>query len=286
MLHDQNAHGDDPHHDDRSHVLNTRQLQAQDLLASDRELVAMVEQVGCEEERKEQLGEFAGLELSKTRNLHPNTRSVLFGAQHWQHRGKQQYQADHHTDVRESPQQTVILHENRQHIRQHQRNGQPYQLSERHGSVRRLIKPGDHHHTDAGQHHHAAQNRLVRIRLETQQQGPRANEQHTDENQHPQIILRKTTGRAFEHLEERHGADHQAKQHQRQLPEAGRHHDASPPVASDFGDVSAESCDLESDPSVVLPDSPDLLSSACLSSCFLITSVWLFASSYESKEIP
>ena len=150
MLHDQNAHGDDPHHDDRSHVLNTRQLQAQDLLASDRELVAMVEQVGCEEERKEQLGEFAGLELSKTRNLHPNTRSVLFGAQHWQHRGKQQYQADHHTDVRESPQQTVILHENRQHIRQHQRNGQPYQLSERHGSVRRLIKPGNHHHTDAG----------------------------------------------------------------------------------------------------------------------------------------
>ena len=50
MLHDQHAHGHDPHHDDRPHVLDAGQLHAEDLLAADGELVAMVEQIRGEEE--------------------------------------------------------------------------------------------------------------------------------------------------------------------------------------------------------------------------------------------
>ncbi len=58
-LHDEHAHRDQPHHDDLSLPL-MRQLESQHLLASHGELVAVVEQVGGEEEREEQLGELAG----------------------------------------------------------------------------------------------------------------------------------------------------------------------------------------------------------------------------------
>ena len=57
MLHDQHAHRHDPHHDDRPKILDARQLQAQHLLATDRQLVAVVIQVGGEEKREEQLRE-------------------------------------------------------------------------------------------------------------------------------------------------------------------------------------------------------------------------------------
>lgn len=60
MLHDEHAHRGDPHHDDRAEILDTRQLQTEHLLTAHGQLVAMVEQVGGEEERKEQLGELAG----------------------------------------------------------------------------------------------------------------------------------------------------------------------------------------------------------------------------------
>ena len=61
MLQHQNAHRGDPHDDDRAKIADSRQLQAKNLPASDSQLVAMVEQVGREEERKEQLGEFTRL---------------------------------------------------------------------------------------------------------------------------------------------------------------------------------------------------------------------------------
>ena len=63
-----------------------RQLQAQHLLAADRQLVAVVIQVGGEEKREEQLRELAWLERSQTGNLHPNARAVLFGTDHRKHR--------------------------------------------------------------------------------------------------------------------------------------------------------------------------------------------------------
>ena len=66
VLNHEHAHGHDPHHDDRAHILDPRQLQAEYLLAADRKLVAVVEQ---------------------------------FGADHRQHRGQQQHQADHHAHV-------------------------------------------------------------------------------------------------------------------------------------------------------------------------------------------
>ena len=86
MLHDQHAHRHDPHHDDRPKILDARQLQAQHLLATDRQLVAVVIQVGGEEKREEQLRELAWLERSQTGNLHPNARAILFGTDHRKHR--------------------------------------------------------------------------------------------------------------------------------------------------------------------------------------------------------
>ena len=86
MLHDQHAHRHDPHHDDRPKILDARQLQAQHLLATDRQLIAVVIQVGGEEKREEQLRELAWLERSQTGNLHPNARAILFGTDHRKHR--------------------------------------------------------------------------------------------------------------------------------------------------------------------------------------------------------
>ena len=89
VLHDQHAHRHDPHHDDRPQILDARQLQAQHLLAADRKLVAVVIEVGGEEEREEQLREFAWLERSQTGNPHPNTGAILFGTDHRKHRRQQ-----------------------------------------------------------------------------------------------------------------------------------------------------------------------------------------------------
>ena len=91
MLHDEHAHRGDPHHDDRAEILDTRQLQTEHLLTAHGQLVAMIEQVGGEEERKEQLGELARLKLAQSRNLDPDARAVHFLADKWQHRGEQQH---------------------------------------------------------------------------------------------------------------------------------------------------------------------------------------------------
>ena len=102
MLHDEHAHRGDPHHDDRAEILDTRQLQTEHLLTAHGQLVAMVEQVGGEEERKEQFGELARLELAQSRNPDPDARAVHLHADERQHRGEQQHQAHHHRHIGEA----------------------------------------------------------------------------------------------------------------------------------------------------------------------------------------
>ncbi len=81
VLHDEHAHRHDPHHDDRPQILDARKLETEHLLAADRELVAVVEQIGGEEERQEQLGELTRLERTQSGDLHPDARAVLLGTQ-------------------------------------------------------------------------------------------------------------------------------------------------------------------------------------------------------------
>ena len=229
MLQDQNAHGDDPHHDDRSHILDAWQLDAENLLSADGKLVAMVEQIRSEEERQEQFGEFARLERSQAGNLHPDACAVLFGTDHRQHRRQQQHDADHHADVRESPQYAVIPHEHHQQVGKHQCDRQPKQLSERHCGFGVLVEACDHRDADARQYQHAAHDRLVGVRLESQQQTPGGQEQRAHKREHPHIILRKTVRGAFKHLEERHRAQQHAEQQHAKLSQACCDHDLSPP---------------------------------------------------------
>ena len=110
MLQHEHAHRRDPYDDDRAEIADARQLQAQNLPASDRELVAMVEQVRREEEREEEFGEFARLQRAETGDADPDACAVDVLADHGQHGGEQQRQAHHHTDVGETAQDAVVVH--------------------------------------------------------------------------------------------------------------------------------------------------------------------------------
>ena len=90
-LHDQHAHRSDPHHDDGAEVLDAGQLQPQHLPAAHGQPVAVIEQVCGEEEREEQFGELARLELAQSRNPDPDARAVHLHADERQHRGEQQH---------------------------------------------------------------------------------------------------------------------------------------------------------------------------------------------------
>ena len=126
-LHDEHAHRDQPHHDDRTEVLDAGQLESQHLLASHSELVAVVEQVGGEEEREEQLGEFGGLQRISA-DADPDLGAVDVAPQTGDHGRQQQYQAYHHVHVRVFAQHTIVAHDRHEDATQRQGYAQPDQL--------------------------------------------------------------------------------------------------------------------------------------------------------------
>ena len=151
MLHDEHAHRGDPHHDDRAEILDTRQLQTEHLLTAHGQLVAMIEQVGSEEEREEQFGELARLELAQSRNPDPDARAVHLHADERQHRGEQQHQAHHHRHIGEASQHAVVLQEDDEQRGKHDGDAQPHQLALGHRPTFALVDAGDHGHAGGGQ---------------------------------------------------------------------------------------------------------------------------------------
>ena len=214
MLQHQNAHRGDPHDDDRAKIADSRQLQAKNLLASDSQLVAMVEQVGREEERKEQLGEFTRLQGAETGDADPDARAVDILAEHGKHGGKQQHQADHHADIGEPAQNTVVTHGHDQYRTQHDCQTDEHQLPCGDIGVVLMIDTGDHHRAEPGQQQYARLDHLTRIRQEMQHQPPEHQRQCDDQaKQHREIRGYGAAG-AGEQLEKGHAADKKREQQQ------------------------------------------------------------------------
>lgn len=164
-LEDQHEDRHDPHDDDRAEVAAARQLQAHHLAAGQGQHVALVHQVGGEEDDQADLGELTGLD-GEAGHPDPQLGAVDLGDRRRQHGGDgQEHQAQQHEDVGVAGQQPRVA-DAEQHAdeQQHPDRG-PQQL---HGGVRAGVgvgdvQPVDHHQAEPGEDGDAGQQQRVGV---------------------------------------------------------------------------------------------------------------------------
>ena len=88
-LEDKNCHADKPHDQDRAQVASAWKAQSQHLRPADGQIIAVSNQVACEENRQSDLHQLAWLH-GKRAEADPHSRSVGFFAEAGNHRKQKQ----------------------------------------------------------------------------------------------------------------------------------------------------------------------------------------------------
>ena len=166
-LQDQDGDADQPHDQDGAEVTGARQAHAQELAATDRQVVAVGDQVPGEEDRQRDFDELAGLNRDGAQ-ANPHARAEGFLAQARDHREEQQEQRENAERVGVAAQHTVVAQRDQDNGGNDDRDAHEERLAEADhvpdsASLIRQVEAVDHCQAQAREGHRDRENHGIRV---------------------------------------------------------------------------------------------------------------------------
>jgi hypothetical protein len=213
-----------PDDEDRPQVAQARQVQADDLLARERERVAVGHEVAGEEHGERDLRELGRLHRHAG-DAHPDARAVDLPADHRQERQQHEHEAEGHGGVREPAQPAVVAqepqHRERDHGAEHRVDGVRRRVRAGHVPGAGQLEPQDRRQAEPVEQHDGRQQHLVRPRrTDPQHHVPDERDAREHAAGRPEALGERSRDRAADHRE-RPDPGRQGQDQEEQLGEPG-----------------------------------------------------------------